>query len=219
MKVGTDGVLLGSWANAGTIAADAAPCGSPRVLDVGTGTGIIALMMAQRYPSCRVIALDIDEDAAAQAAENVRMSPFSGRITVLHQRIQDHAEGHEGRYNAIVSNPPYFIDSLRAPEHTRQVARHAETLTYGELMASARRLLTDDGELSVIIPFDYRQRMEDEAIFHGLFLHRSCAVSTTVTKPPRRYLLSFVKHPCRHEAQAMTIGDDSYQALMADFYL
>ena len=204
MKVGTDGVLLGAWAH-----------GGQRVLDVGTGTGIIALMMAQRYPSCHVTALDIDAGAARQAAENARLSPFGGRISVRCERVQD----HEGQYDAVVSNPPFFIDSLTAPDHGRQLARHALTLTYGELMAAAQRLLNDNGELSVVVPFDYRQRMEDEAIFVGFFLRRECAVRTTATKPPRRYLLSFVKHPCTTERKVITIGDDTYQALTADFYL
>ena len=99
MKVGTDGVLLGAWANGGS-----------RVLDVGTGTGIIALMMAQRFPESRVTAVDIDEGAFRQAMANVQASPFANRIRVLHEQVQNHV----GCYDAVVSNPPYFMDSLKA---------------------------------------------------------------------------------------------------------
>lgn len=204
MKVGTDGVLLGAWAN-----------GGKRVLDAGTGTGIIALMMAQRYPNAVVTAIDIDEGAVKQAQQNVAQSPFAQQITVLHNTLQE----HQGEYDAIISNPPFFIDSLAAPDEQRNVARHTQTLTYTELMQAAWRLLSDEGELSVVVPFDYRKRMEDEAIFVGFFPSKVCAVKTTERKPAKRYLLSFKKHPCRCEQEQLTIGSERYQELTKDFYL
>ena len=204
MKVGTDGVLLGAWAN-----------GGKRVLDAGTGTGIIALMMAQRYPNAVVTAIDIDEGAVKQAQQNVVQSPFSQQITVLHNTLQE----HQGGYDAIISNPPFFIDSLAAPDEQRNVARHTQTLTYTELMQAAWRLLSDEGELSVVVPFDYRKRMEDEAIFVGFFPSKVCAVKTTERKPAKRYLLSFKKHPCRCEQEQLTIGSERYQELTKEFYL
>ena len=204
MKVGTDGVLLGAWAN-----------GGKRVLDAGTGTGIIALMMAQRYPNAVVTAIDIDEGAVKQAQQNVAQSPFAQQITVLHNTLQE----HQGEYDAIISNPPFFIDSLAAPDEQRNVARHTQTLTYTELMQAAWRLLSDEGELSVVVPFDYRKRMEDEAIFVGFFPSKVCAVKTTERKPAKRYLLSFKKHPCRCEQEQLTIGSEMYQKLTKDFYL
>lgn len=204
MKVGTDGVLLGAWAN-----------GGKRILDAGTGTGIIALMMAQRYPNAVVTAIDIDEGAVKQAQQNVVQSPFAQQITVLHNTLQE----HQGEYDAIISNPPFFIDSLAAPDEQRNVARHTQTLTYTELMQAAWRLLSDEGELSVVVPFDYRKRMEDEAIFVGFFPSKVCAVKTTERKPAKRYLLSFKKHPCRCEQEQLTIGSEMYQKLTKDFYL
>lgn len=204
MKVGTDGVLLGAWAN-----------GGKRILDAGTGTGIIALMMAQRYPNAVVTAIDIDEGAVKQAQQNVAQSPFAQQITVLHNTLQE----HQGEYDAIISNPPFFIDSLAAPDEQRNVARHTQTLTYTELMQTAWRLLSDEGELSVVVPFDYRKRMEDEAIFVGFFPCRVCAVKTTERKPAKRYLLSFKKHLCRCEQEQLTIGSEMYQKLTKDFYL
>lgn len=204
MKVGTDGVLLGAWAN-----------GGKRVLDAGTGTGIIALMMAQRYPNAVVTAIDIDEGAVKQAQQNVAQSPFAQQITVLHNTLQE----HQGEYDAIISNPPFFIDSLAAPDEQRNVARHTQTLTYTELMQAAWRLLSDEGELSVVVPFDYRKRMEDETIFVGFFPSKVCAVKTTERKPAKRYLLSFKKHPCRCEQEQLTIGSERYQELTKEFYL
>lgn len=204
MKVGTDGVLLGAWAK-----------GGQRILDAGTGTGVIALMMAQRYPESRVTAIDIDEGAVRQAQQNVMQSPFAKQICVLQETLQE----HQGEYDAIVSNPPFFIDSMAAPDEQRNMARHTATLTYAELMQAAYRLLSDDGELSVVVPFDYRQRMEDEAIFVGFFSSRVCAVKTTERKPAKRYLLAFRKHPCPCEKEQLTIGSEAYRQLTGDFYL
>lgn len=204
MKVGTDGVLLGAWANGGN-----------RVLDVGTGTGLIALMLAQRYPTAQVTALDIDAGAVRQAIINIENANARERIAVLHQSVQEHT----GQYDAVVSNPPFFIGSLSAPDAQRNMARHADTLTYAELMQSAWRLLKDDGELSVVVPFDYRQRMEDEATFQGFFPSRVCAVKTAATKPARRFLLAFRKHPCQLVAETFTIGDERERQLTQDFYL
>ena len=204
MKVGTDGVLLGAWAH-----------GGDSVLDVGTGTGLIALMMAQRFPNAYVTVIDIDEGAFRQAIENVKNADCQSRVAVLHEQVQQ----HEGLYDAVVSNPPFFIDSLNAPNAQRNTARHAETLTYAELMQAAWRLLKEDGELSVVVPFDYRKRMEDEAIFVGFFPCRVCAVKTVERKPARRFLLAFKKHPCECQITTMTIGDEQYQQLTGDFYL
>ena len=208
MKVGTDGVLLGAWARGGA-----------RLLDVGTGTGIIALMLAQRYPDAHVVGIDIDEGAVRQATANVLASPFSTRIRLEQTRVQDMDASYAGCFDAVVSNPPFFIDSLQAPDRQRNVARHTETLTYADLMKAAHRLLNDDGELSVIVPFDYRRRMDDEAIFQGFFPSRVCAVKTTPIKPVRRYLLAYKKQPCPCEQTELVIGDEQYTLLTGDFYL
>ena len=208
MKVGTDGVLLGAWANGGS-----------RILDVGTGTGIIALMMAQRHPHADILAIDIDEGAVRQASLNVKASPFSRQVNVEQMMIQNMDESYAGTFDVVVSNPPFFINALQAPDHQRNVARHTETLSYADLMKAAKLLLNDQGELSVIVPFDYRRRMDDEAVFQGFFPSRVCAVKTTPQKPVRRYLLAYKKQPCRCEQSEMVIGDEQYVGLTQDFYL
>lgn len=219
MKVGTDGVLLGAWAQ-----------GGERVLDIGTGTGVIALMMAQRYAEAHVVAVDIDEAAVRQARQNADASPFGDRVEVVLSSIQDYATScslsfGEGRgevpahFDSIVCNPPFFVDSLKAPDQQRSLARHADTLPFAELMRSAYHLLSDDGELSVVIPFDYRRRLDDEAFLCGFFPSRVCAVRTKSTKPVRRYLLAYRKRPCPCHHDELTIGDARYQQLTRDFYL
>jgi len=142
MKVGTDGTLLGAWAWA--------PSGRCRILDIGTGTGLIALMMAQRFPESSVLGIDIDPEAVAQATENVQLSPFSERINILQKDLMKFVD--TDGFDAIVSNPPYFVDSLECPDDQRTMARHTVSLTYEGLIRQAYRLLKDDGCLSLVIP-------------------------------------------------------------------
>ncbi len=224
MKVGTDAVLLGAWADVrensqSGIAAndrDIAALGNEiAALDIGTGTGVIALMLAQRNPRLKVAAIDIDEAAARQAEDNAHNSVFADRVSVVHTAVQDFT----GSFDVIVCNPPFFVNALEAPDEQRNIARHAVSLTYQQLMAAACRLLNDDGEISVVVPFDYCRQMEDEATFAGLFPSRKCAVRTTPSKPVRRYLLAFRKSPCRCAREEMVIGDSYYKELTQEFYL
>ena len=225
MKVGTDGTLLGAWAR-----------GGQRVLDIGTGTGLIALMMAQRCPEALVTAVDIDADAVRQARENVAKSSFAERITVVEGDINTLTIPNSGNhishlspliyhFDAIVCNPPYFNDSLTCPDEQRTTARHTTTLTYRELMAAVARFLSDDGEFSVVIPFDCKARLEAEAALAGLSKTRECSIRTTPRKAPRRFLLAFRKHPVAVETTEGVLEtepgqrSDWYHALTNDFYL
>ena len=216
MKVGTDGTLLGAWA--------AAPSVKCRILDIGTGTGLIAMMMAQRFPESEVIGIDIDPEAVAQARENVRLSPFSERITIEHQDLMkfDDTEG----FDVIVSNPPYFVDSLECPDDQRTMARHTVSLTYDGLIRQAFRLLKDDGSLSLVIPAESRSLIESAASLSGFFLSRVCLVKTTPRKQPKRQLIEFRKHSVKELIIEEGIIEDSpnvrsawYQQLTKDFYI
>jgi tRNA1Val (adenine37-N6)-methyltransferase len=227
MKVGTDGTLLGAWAD---LPIHSHPLPSipitahPLILDIGTGTGLIALMMAQRFPHARIVGVDIDGEAVSQARENVAASPFADRITIQEGDAVTMPAGATP-YSAIVCNPPYFVDALQAPDERRTMARHATTLTYADLLSTARRLLADDGMLSVVIPFDCRQRFDAEASLAGFFKVRECAVRTTPRKLPRRYLLAYALHPAAPELTTGIIEEhpgvrsDWYQQLTKDFYL
>lgn len=211
MKVGTDGTLLGAWAR-----------GGHTILDIGTGTGLIALMMAQRYPEAQVVGIDIDHEAVVQAKENVAASPFNIDIIEADAKTFN---VQRSTFNVILCNPPYFVDSLECPDSQRTMARHAASLAYGELMTAVNRLLADDGEFSVVIPFDCKARLECEASLAGFFKVRECAVKTTPRKPPRRYLLAFRKHPDKLELSegvietAPNVRSEWYQQLTKDFYL
>lgn len=212
MKVGTDGTLLGAWAGV--------PGGvpHPRILDVGTGTGLIALMMAQRFPLADITAVDIDIETVEQAAENFAASPFAGRIKAVKVAVQ---EIMEGMFDAIVCNPPFFTEALTCPDDRRTAARHTSSLTYGELMTVAGRLLSDAGEISVIVPTDCAGDMDSAAAIAGLHPKRICHVRTTARKPAKRVLLAYSQqHPGRDvEADTIVIGDERYSRMTGAFYL
>ncbi len=216
MKVGTDGVLLGAWASGGR-----------RILDIGAGTGLIALMMAQRFPDAHVEGVEIDEMAYAQALDNVSRSPFSERIKLVNASIQAFAGAEEHlSYDAIVSNPPYFENALRNPDTQRMVARHADTLPFAQLFGAVVRLLSDDGVFSAVIPAESKSRFDEEASLCGLFTVRQTAVRTTPRKPVRRYLVAYAKHPAAVVETdevvlevAHGVRSEWYGGITRDFYL
>ena len=216
MKVGTDGTLLGAWA-----LASESPC---RILDIGTGTGLIALMMAQRYPQAKVTAIDIDDGAVRQAKENVSASPFVDRINVIKADVLTFEE--EEKYDSIVCNPPFFEDSLTCPDPQRTEARHTVSLGYRQLMEAAFRLLKDDGHFSLIIPSDCRERLESEAHLRGFFLSRVCSIQTTPKKAPKRYMIELSKQPVNEVdttngilESSPQVRSDWYRELTKEFYI
>ena len=220
MKVGTDGTLLGSWAHGGA-----------SILDIGTGTGLIALMMAQRFPDAHVTGIDVDEDAVAQARENVAASPFAARLDVIQGDVRAFCpttmgDGQPVTYDAIVCNPPFFAHALACPDAQRTLARHASSLPYHDLMRKAASLLSENGELSFVIPFDCLTELEEAAFLAGLFMCRKWAVKTTPKKAPRRYLIAFRKHQASElESREMVLEEQPgvrshcYSELTKDFYL
>ena len=212
MKVGTDGLLLGAWAQGGS-----------SVLDIGTGTGLIALMMAQRFPDAHVDAIDIDADAASQAEDNARRSPFADRVAVRCVSLQEYVAERE--YDSIVCNPPFFTQSLQSPDSKRTLARHSIALPFDDLFRHARRLMSEDGVLSIVVPSDALSQIETAAVMNNLFLVRRCLVRTTRKKPARRLLLSFSQKPSPfHDEEgviqeAVNEPSEWYRNLTCDFLL
>jgi tRNA1Val (adenine37-N6)-methyltransferase len=216
MKVGTDGTLLGAWAEMER--------NDGKVLDIGTGTGLIALMMAQRYPEAKVTGIDIDEMAVSQAVENVQGSPFADRIEVLQADVNSF-ESTE-LFDSIVCNPPFFNNALICPDNQRTQARHTLSLSYQQLMAAAWRLLRDEGVFSLIIPNDFFQQLESEAHLAGFFLTRVFGVRTIEGKPIKRYLIELRKHPYIELIKKDVMIEDEpnvrsiwYRELTKNFYI
>ena len=213
MKVGTDGVLLGAWAQGGC-----------RILDIGSGTGLISLMMAQRFPEAEVVGIDMDVDACGQARENVMASPFRDRVEIVCCRLQDF--GAIGVFDAIVSNPPFFVDSLKNPDSKRMMARHTDSLPFRDLFAGVKRLLSDDGIFSAIVPVEVVEQFVAESCILGFYLIRKCGVRTVERKQPKRFMLSFAKHRISpYEEHVETMMDSQgnrsewYRKITEEFYL
>lgn len=251
MKVGTDGVLLGAWAR-----------GGQRILDIGSGTGLISLMMAQRFPDAQVWGIDIDPDACGQARENVAASPFADRVEIACCALQDLSEKHllrgqnermemgngkvlkelEGDektmekseaakadgmlFDAIVSNPPFFVNGLKNPDSKRALARHSDSLPFSVLMRGVKRWLSDEGVFSAIVPAEVLEVFVSEAYCSGISLISQCGVKTVERKQPKRYLLAFSKHRAgmvdkRTEIMTDSDGNRSewYAKITEEFYL
>lgn len=215
MKVGTDGVLLGAWADVAH---------ESRLLDVGTGTGLIALMLAQRNGEARIEAIDIDADAVAQARSNADASPWGGRITTHCGDIREFSAAES--FDHIVSNPPYFVDSHLSPNAARTAARHTSSLGFNDLVAAACRLLRKGGRLSVILPTDCAALFRREA-FERLWLVRQLDIVTCEGEAPKRTMMEFCKcevplmPKCEELVIQMRGGDysEEYRRLTEDFYL
>ena len=215
MKIGTDGVLLGAWV-------DVEDAGS--VLDVGTGTGLIAIMCAQRNATAVVRGVDIVAEAVAEARQNGARTPWHERLSFEHADICSYDDG--ARYDHIVSNPPFFLTSLHSPDASRAIARHATSLSYDELVAAAERLLKPNGRLSVILPTECAAQFRRVA-FERLWLSRIMDVVTMVGEAPKRTLMEFVltPEPLMPRSESLTIHTpdggytEEYRLLTKEFYL
>ncbi len=220
MKVGTDGVLLGAWCTLGS-----SVC---RVLDIGTGTGLIALMISQRCGGSLIDALEIDPGSAEEAYDNFSSSPWADRITAICDSLQHFTTVSAVRYDNIVCNPPYFTDSLRCPDGERSMARHNVTLNYGELTGCAARLLAPGGVLSLIVPRQYAETVISHAGSVALHLVRRTDVFPKPGSAPIRSLLEFsAKADCDGPHLSTLVIESGtrndytgeYIALTRDFYL
>lgn len=217
MKVGTDGVLLGAWADV----AD-----GRRILDIGTGTGLVALMAAQRAPSAEVTGVEIDEAAVCQARDNAARSPFARRIAVVRADIRQYTAPHS--FDCILCNPPFFSEDTLPDNPSRALARHAALLGFEELLTAVVRLLSPQGRFTVILPFAACSHFTTLAFYRGLFLARQCSVRTVPRKAPKRVLLTFVRSssgPVTTEAETLVLQNpdgsrsEAYTELTKAFYL
>lgn len=216
MKVGIDGVLLGAWASV----AD-----SKTILDIGTGSGLIALMLAQRC-TATIDAIDIDPGACLEATENVRLSPWPGRVQVLNTALQTFYPSGALKYDAIVSNPPYFQHSFPSPDTARTLARHDSSLPLNDLFLHSARLLRPLGLLSVILPAEADTTAHSLARNNGLYPVRITFIKPNSYLPPKRMLAEYRTVPGQFLPEVILIEtsqrhsySEAYKALTRDFYL
>ncbi len=216
MKVGTDGVLLGAWANCSA---------AQSILDIGAGTGLISIMLAQRNAVASIHAIEIEKEAFLQSVENVKASKWSDRIEIKHCSLQNFDSEIVSGFDLIVSNPPFFENSQKSEIEKRNLARHTQTLTFAELIGFSEKLLSNCGLLSVIIPFDSLTYFIDLATESKLFLVRKTLVKPNLYKKPKRVLLEFSKQNAQLIDTELTIElsrhvyTSQYIELTKDFYL
>ena len=216
MKVGTDGVLLGAWAPV---------TGVHTILDIGTGTGLIALMLAQRC-NATVEAIEIDANAARQAKANAEASEFASRITMIHQSLEQYTTTSSAHFDLVVCNPPYF-DSGPLPLDTgRQLARHYGSLAPHELFKGASEVLSASGTVAVIVPVSKEITFITAALAEGLFVKKATYVSAREGREPERVLLAWQRTPGPKHVSHLAIHPSdglgytaTFESLVKDFYL
>lgn len=223
MKVGTDGVTLGAVADVEK---------ARRVLDIGCGTGLLCLMTAQRNGTAEIVGIDIDEDAVRGATQNCEASKWAGRISIVGKSLQEFVEAAPSAFDKIITNPPYFEDSLKAPKASRTLARHTDSLPFSELASSASTLLSDDGSLSIILPTEAHEKFEKIAEEYGLYLRKKTLVYPKPGAEVKRVVGEFAKiknYECKMqnvEIETLTVETeirhqytDDYIRLTKEFYL
>ena len=217
MKIGTDGVLLGAWSEIDVQA--------KKVLDIGTGTGLIALMLAQRFPHIRIDAIELNQAAAAEANFNFAESPWAARLNCTATSFQDFREASLVIYDHIVCNPPFYQGTYSIEKKERDQARNHAFLPLNELFSGIDQLLSSQGSCSIVLPIEYKAMATQEAEKHQLYLKRFTAVKGNDHAPFKRALLSFSRLPSSGESTELILERErhqrtkAHQELVADFYL
>jgi tRNA1Val (adenine37-N6)-methyltransferase len=216
MKVGTDGVLLGAWADVEN---------TSNILDIGTGSGLIALMIAQRSKA-NITAIDIDKNAVIQAKINAENSQWATRINVIESDLIEFSNTTNQQFDLIVSNPPFFKNSLETPELARTIARHATTDFHNQIIISSLKLLTDNGKLCLILPIREGNECIAFALKNSLFCSKKVTVFPKPTNAAKRLLIEFSKQNTDCICSELVIESEvrhsytkDFTALVKDFYL
>jgi len=217
MKVGTDAVLLGSWVTVDQC---------KHVLDIGTGTGLIALMIAQKI-SASIIALEIDEASCKQAKENIEESSYINQIIVLNQSFQDYWKKHADKFDLIVTNPPYFIDSLKSNDSNRSTARHADSLPFSDLIEGVKHILADNGRFCLILPKKEAELFRKLAEQKGFYLTKLLRVRSSIDKDEdKRHIMQYELKNAPYSEEILSIRTSNpqeytaeYKELTKDYYL
>ncbi|KAA1243888.1 tRNA1(Val) (adenine(37)-N6)-methyltransferase [Aquimarina sp. RZ0] len=217
MKIGTDGVLLGSWVPI----SDA----TNSILDIGTGTGVIALMMAQRSFAETIDALEIDSDAYEQAVDNFETSGWSDRLFCYHASFQEFFQEIDDTYDLLISNPPFFTENYKTNDASRDVARFVDSLPFEHLLIGATHLLSEKGRLAIIIPYKEETKVVAIARKAGLFPHRITRVQGNPVSDIKRSMLLFGFDNVDFEIDQLIIENGRHQytkpyiELTKEFYL
>jgi tRNA1Val (adenine37-N6)-methyltransferase len=215
-KVGTDGCLLGAWADVSS---------AKHILDIGTGSGLIALMLAQRNTNASIIAIEINAESAAQASENFANSSFSNRLTLINQSLQLFEKENSTLFDHVVCNPPFFANSTKNANDQQSLARHDDSLRFQELFQISFLMMSEKGSLSIIIPFDRKNEVILMAKENGFYAKRILDIKPNPQKEENRTLLTFELAPRLVEIEHWNLYSETnvYSSeaknLLAPFYL
>ena len=214
MKIGTDGILLGAWASSH---------GKTQGIDIGTGTGVIAIMMCQKNPLIKIDAIEISEDAAKDALLNFNNCKWKKNISLLNKDLKKHLPNY--KYDLIVSNPPYFNSGYLPNNKDKSLAKHIESLSYNDVLNFANKQLNQNGTVNLILPYSSYENCKKKADEHQLYCKRECIVYPNIRKAPSRILLEFSKEKHQIETKKLIIEKDNrhdytedYKKLTRDFY-
>jgi tRNA1Val (adenine37-N6)-methyltransferase len=217
LKVGTDAVLLGAWTPI--------PEKCEYVLDIGCGCGIVSFMLAQRSGAF-ITGVDIDKNSVVESMENAAKSPWKDRINFTHISIQNFCvPKHKHVFDLIVSNPPFFVDSLKSPVHKRNISRHTDTLSFEDLILSVNYCLSMTGLFAIIIPVTIAKRIQKQCMDQGLFCSTILQIQPFEHKQANRNILLFSREEKHPQIQNLVIRDspneytNTYQLLTKDFHL
>ena len=215
MKVGTDAVLLGSWVQLEN---------EKTILDIGTGSGVIALMMAQKSKT-QIDAIDFDKASILQAERNFQKSPWFSQLRAIHISLQNYIKSTAHKYDLIVSNPPFFDQSLKSPIKEKNISKHTESLKFNELAQGIRQLLNPTGKAYLILPPVEASQFIDEARIEGLFCRKKLYIIPIEGKPINRWIFEISSFRTKLIEEELTIRDknqnytNEYKELTKDFYL
>ncbi len=220
MKVCTDACLFGAIA-----ASMAAANWNNRILDIGTGTGLLSLMAAQKNTNALINAVEIDEAAAQQASENFAASPWGERFKIYHTSIQQFVSSTDQQYDLVISNPPFFDNDLKSPDEKRNMALHSSALSLEDLLSAINKLLSNEGVLGILLPYHRTAFFEKLAIETGLYLSRKILVKQTHRHDYFRSILFFNRREVPAREQEIIIKDagneytTEFADLLRDYYL
>jgi len=212
-----DGVLLGAWAYASK---------AERILDIGTGTGLIALMLAQKAPNAQIDAIEVDSEAFNEAVLNIQESPWKDRVHPELCRFQEFAKRTNGKYDLIVSNPPFFTNGLKALVENRAQARHSDSLPLDVLISGTANMIAEKGRISLVLPIENLPEISALADSNRLFISKLCRVKPNPQKPDFRILVELANSECAIQVENLMIEFEKhhdytpeYRELTKDFYL
>jgi tRNA1Val (adenine37-N6)-methyltransferase len=216
MKISTDGVILGAFAGRGN---------PKKILDIGAGTGVVSLMLAQRFPEAKIIGIEIDKDASAQAGENVQNSPWNNRIRIINQSFQEFCKHDPIKFDLIVSNPPYFPNHLKTKDQRRNLALHNDTLPFVELITGIKSIMEQKATCWLILPPYQMEETNKIADIRGLFAFEKLKIQDKPTKNFIREIQGFSFLKKELIINCLSIKDEGgnyskeYSELLKDYLL